>query len=114
MLLIRFRKLQNLTLNTILQHYTQISVVRIAELLGLTEAEVLDQIEGFNNLSTGSRPWDRSIMEPLLSQTRKVYVEVTEGVVKLDTDETNVSEGQGEWEQYRQEIAWLVQKVNAL
>lgn len=36
-------------------------------------------------------------MEPLLSQTRKIYVEVTDGIVKLDTDETNVNEGYSEW-----------------
>lgn len=72
------------------------------------------RIESFNNISTGSASWDRTIMEPLLSQTRKLHVEVIEGVVKLDTDETNVNEGFNEWEQYKEEISWLVEKVNSL
>jgi hypothetical protein len=110
----RFKKIQDLTLNTILQHYTQISVAKIAKMLKITEREVLGQIESFNNISGGSAAWDRTIMEPLLSQTRKLYVEVEEGIVKLDTDETNASEDVSEWEQYRQEISWLVEKVDAL
>lgn len=43
-LLTRFKKLQTLTLNTILQHYTQISVARISKNLKITEADVLKQI----------------------------------------------------------------------
>ena len=62
-------------------------------MLKITEKDVEIQIESFNNISTGSEVWDRTIMEPLLSQTRKVYVEVRDGVVILDTDETNASEG---------------------
>jgi hypothetical protein len=80
----------------------------------VSESEVMVRIESFNNISTGSAPWDRTIMEPLLSQTRKLHVEVIEGVVKLDTDETNVNEGFNEWEQYKEEISWLVEKVNSL
>lgn len=70
-------------------------------MLKITEGDVLSRIESFNNISTGSGPWDRTIMEPLLSQTRKLYVEVSDGIVKLDTDETNASEDVSEWEQYR-------------
>jgi hypothetical protein len=83
-------------------------------MLSVSEADVTEQIESFNNISTGGALWDRTIMEPLLSQTRKVYVEVTDGIVKLDTDETNANEGESEWEQYRKEISWLVEKVNEL
>lgn len=83
-------------------------------MLKVTEAQVLGQIDSFNNVSTGTAAWDQTIMEPLLSQTRKLYVEVSEGVVKLDTDETNASEDVSEWEQYRKEISWLSDKVTAL
>ena len=62
-------------------------------MMKVSEPEVMVRIESFNNISMGSAPWDRTIMEPLLSQTRKLHVEVIEGVVKLDTDETNVNEG---------------------
>lgn len=55
-------------------------------MLKISEKDVLNRIESFNNISTGSAPWDRTIMEPLLSQTRKLYVEVADGIVKLDTD----------------------------
>jgi hypothetical protein len=48
-----------------------------------------NQIESFNKVTTGDAAWDKSIMEPLLSQTRKIHVEVSEGIIKLDTDETN-------------------------
>ena len=47
---------------------------------------MLTRMESFNKVSTGNAEWDKSIMEPLLSQTRKVHVEVTEGIIKLDTD----------------------------
>ena len=70
--------MQKVTLNTILQNYTQVSVAKIAKILKLTKEEVLRQIESFNNISTGSAPWDRTIMEPLLSQTRKLRVEVVD------------------------------------
>lgn len=95
--LARFKALQTITLNTILQHYTQISLTKVAKLLNLSEEAVADRIESFNKVSTGSGSWDRSIMEPLLSQTRKVHVEVSDGVIKLDTDETNAHEGFNEW-----------------
>ena len=62
-------------------------------MLKISEADVRKQIESFNNISTGTASWDRTIMEPLLNQTRKIYVEVTDGIVKLDTDETNLNEG---------------------
>ena len=114
MVLSRFKALQTITLNTILQHYTQVSVKKVAALLKTTEAEVIARIESFNKVSTGSAAWDSSIMEPLLGQTRKVHVEVSEGMIKLDTDETNAHEGFNEWEQYRKEISWLAEKVNAL
>jgi hypothetical protein len=94
---VKFKGLQNITLNTILQHYTQVSVSKIAKILKTTEQQILNQIESFNNVSTGSAPWDRTIMEPLLSQTRKLHVEVVDGVVKLDTDDTNANEGAIEW-----------------
>ncbi len=87
--LTKFRALQTITLNTILQHYTQISVKKVASLLKISEEEVLARMESFNKVSTGTAEWDKSIMEPLLSQTRKVHVEVAEGIIKLDTDETN-------------------------
>lgn len=89
----RFHQLHNLTLNSILHHYTQISLAKIAKMLKISEADVRKQIESFNNISTGTASWDRTIMEPLLNQTRKIYVEVTDGIVKLDTDETNLNEG---------------------
>jgi hypothetical protein len=89
--------LQTITLNTILQHYTQISLQKVAKLLNTSEEEVATKIESFNKVSTGNAEWDRSIMEPLLSQTRKVHVEVSEGIIKLDTDETNAHEGFNEW-----------------
>lgn len=101
-------------MNTILQHYTQISVSKVASLLKISEEQVLARMESFNKVSTGNAKWDKSIMEPLLSQTRKVHVEVTEGIIKLDTDETNAHEGFNEWEQYRKEISWLTEKVNSL
>jgi hypothetical protein len=82
----RFKKLQTITLNTILQHYTQISQAKIAKMLKISETEVQSQIESFNNISTGKAAWDRTIMEPLLSQTRKIHVEVIDGIVNLDTD----------------------------
>ena len=110
----RFRDMQKITLNTILQNYTQISVGKIGKILKLTEEEVLGKIESFNNISTGSAPWDRTIMEPLLSQTRKLKVEVVDSIVKLDTDQGTPSEGLFEWEQYHQEIGWLVEKVSSL
>ena len=72
--LARFKALQTITLNTILQHYTQISLAKVAKLLNLSEEAVAERIESFNKVSTGSGSWDRSIMEPLLSQTRKVHV----------------------------------------
>jgi predicted phosphohydrolase len=84
--LARFHQLQNLTLNSILHHYTQISLSKIAKMLKISESEVSKQIESFNNISTGCAAWDRTIMEPLLGQTHKIYVEVTDGLVKLDTD----------------------------
>lgn len=87
---------------------------KVAALLRTSEEEVLARIESFNKVSTGSAEWDRSIMEPLLSQTRKLHVEVVDGVIKLDTDETNAHEGFNEWEQYRKEISWLTEKVNSL
>ena len=55
-------------------------------MLKISESEVSKEIESFNNISTGCAAWDRTIMEPLLGQTHKIYVEVTDGLVKLDTD----------------------------
>jgi hypothetical protein len=43
-------------------------------MLKISEEEVQSQIESFNNISTGKAAWDRTIMEPLLSQTRKIHV----------------------------------------
>ena len=89
----KFKLLQNITLNTILQHYTQISVDRIAKMLKVTGEHVINQIESFNNISSGQGQWDRTIMEPLLSQTRKMHVQVVDGIAKLDTNESNANEG---------------------
>ena len=47
----------------------------------------MNQLESFNNISASSGPWNSTIMQPLLSQTRKVQVSVVEGVVKLATEE---------------------------
>jgi hypothetical protein len=58
----RFKALQTITLNTILQHYTQISVEKVAKLLKISEQEVSSKIESFNKVSTGNANWDRSIM----------------------------------------------------
>jgi hypothetical protein len=55
-------------------------------MLKISENNVNEQIESFNNISTGCAVWDRTIMESLLGQTRKIYVEVIDGIVKLDTD----------------------------
>lgn len=112
--LTRFHALHTITLNTILQHYTQVSVRKVAALLKTSEEEVVARIESFNKVRSGSAEWDRSIMEPLLSHTRQIHVELSEGIIKLDTDETNAHEGFNEWEQYRKEISWLAEKVNAL
>lgn len=38
----KFKLLQNITLNTILQHYTQISVDRIAKMLKVTGEHVIN------------------------------------------------------------------------
>lgn len=50
-------------------------------------------------------------MNPLLSQTRKINIEIIDDVVRLDVDD-NANEG--EWGQYQEEISWLVDKVNSL
>ena len=51
-------------------------------------------------------------MGPLLSHTTKLQIEIVDGVVQLDTEETN--ESGFEWEQYHEEIGWLNEKVTAL
>lgn len=107
----RFEALQAITLNSILQHYTQISLSKMSRMLKISEQEVERRLSSFGEVAAGGTPWDLTIMAPLLGQTHKLRVEVSEGVVKLEREEAGES---GEWDQYKKEIGWLVEKVNAL
>lgn len=55
-------------------------------------------------------------MNPLLSQRKIINIEITENdIVRLyehEKNEENLDED--EWKQYREEVSWLIEKVEAI
>lgn len=75
--LARFNALQNITLNSILQHYTQISLAKMSTMLKVSEEEVKKRLYSFGEVAAGGTRWDLTILAPLMGQTHKLKVEVT-------------------------------------
>lgn len=112
----RFLRLESITLNSILRHYTQISLTKLSELLKIPTEELKQQLNQYNSVKSGQNPWDLTIMNPLLSQRKIINIEITEdGIVRLYEFEKNEENlGEDEWKQYREEVGWLSEKVEAL
>ena len=70
----------------------------MSTMLKVSEEEVKKRLSSFGEVAAGGTPWDLTILAPLMGQTHKLKVEVTEGIVKLELWE---SEESGEWEQYK-------------
>jgi len=82
--LARFLKLESITLNSILRHYTQISIKKLSEMLKTPEEELKKQLSQYNIVKEGENPWDLTVINPLLSQRKIVNIEITENdIVKL-------------------------------
>lgn len=70
-------KLESLTLNSILRHYTQISIKKLSEMLKTPEEELKQQLNQYNTVKSGENQWDLTVINPLLSQRKIVNIEIT-------------------------------------
>ena len=95
--------MESITLNSILRHYTQISIKKLSELLKTSEQELKQQLSQYNTVKAGQNQWDLTVMNPLLSQRKIVNIEITENdIVKLYEHEKNEENlDDDEWRQYR-------------
>lgn len=74
----KFRKIQEITIFTIIQNYKRIELKKMASLLKISESEVINQINNIERVGQGSSNWEKTIMNPLLSQKKKVNVQVVD------------------------------------
>jgi hypothetical protein len=80
----------------------------------------LKRIEDYNSVERGTTPFDSTIMFHLLKQKKKISLNVVNSevdnqqVLKIDVDITENIEGKKDWEQFREEISWLIERVEAI
>lgn len=86
----------------------------MANMLGITTDEVLKKIESVGAVQESQSNWDQTIMNPLLRHGKKVAVVIEGDVAYFDAQKVDAEESEREWKRYREELAWLGEKVKAL
>lgn len=103
----RFKRLQSVNVNTIIQNYKRIELDKMAKMLGITKDEVLKRFKSFGAVEKTESPWDSTIMNPLLKQKKKINVVIDGNVAIFDSQSVDTEESSREWQRYREEISWL-------
>lgn len=97
----RFKRLQSVNVNTIIQNYKRIELDKMAKMLGITKEEVLKRFKSFGAVEKTESPWDSTIMNPLLKQKKKINVLIDGNVAVFDSQTVDVEESSREWQRYR-------------
>ena len=86
----------------------------MAKMLNMSQDDVIKEIKNFAKIPEGTTNWESTILNPLLKQRKKINVEIVENIAIFESQSQDNSESAREWQRYRDEVNWLIEKVNKI